>query len=362
MIEISAAKGQKLILTILSVSAQSALVKLKQQLEKREKVEFIYVGHSPWEGEWRRAIQDWKPSLFVTAKYEAWPDLWISLQEERVPLVIVSARARKSLRFAKWFCEFLGSGLPHMILFPGISEDFRPLSQLFPGAMIETVGEPRWDRVYSRLKAGNARAKVLLETFQDCPRPWGVIGSAWLKDLQFLQSFLSKFTGTLWIVPHCVDSQSIDPMQKLLSSIGIEWSQTSTRALPDHSVSFDSAAPGRRCILVDEMGVLTELYSAADWVFVGGGFGVGVHSTVEPAFYGMPIGTGPNGIEKFSEIGQLVASGQLKILNNESDLELWSHSLIQDSSESRKRWIQDAHSRLGASKKIWSILEKRREK
>ena len=61
----------------------------------------------------------------------------------------------------------------------------------------------------------------------------------------------------------------------------------------------------RPCVLVDEMGFLSELYGAADWAYVGGGFGAGVHSTIEPAIQGIPILIGPVRADHFTEIGQL---------------------------------------------------------
>jgi 3-deoxy-D-manno-octulosonic-acid transferase len=370
----SADQGAEIILTVLSKSAQGAVLSLLRTLnEKKTKV--LFCGYAPWEGEWKAALQTLRPSLFVTAKYEAWPDLWISLKEIDTPLAIVAARARKSLRFAKWFCETLGSGLPDLLFFVCLPHEMAPLRELFPEAEIEVSGEPRWDRVMARSQTGNPRAKKLIQYFQSLPRPWGIIGSAWIQDLEFLSSFLKTSPGTLWVVPHKIDEKNLGGIETTLknldlksiirtSPLGLSFlhSQDSPDFLdfpgfPDfQGLESKSTAP-RHCILVNEMGFLSELYTVADWVFVGGGFGAGVHSTIEPAIHGVPIGVGPMGTQKFSEIELLQTSGQLKILRTESDLKSWTISLQDWSPSLQSKWIQDSQSRLGSTDKILTAIE-----
>ncbi len=358
LIQMAAKDEFPLILTILSPSAQGALDKLKTQLEEA-RVHLIFVGPAPWEGEWKTALIRWKPTLFLTAKYEAWPDLWISLQQEKVPLVIVSARARKSLRLAQWFCEKLGFGLPELLFFSSSEKDIAPLRQLIPGAKVAFAGEPRWDRVSHRARLGNPRAQSLIDACQSFKRPWGMLGSVWMEDLHFLKSFLSAHSsdlwsgcfGTLWLIPHQVDPLNLEKIERFLRSLGVDVLRSSRGfAGLDGSSNF-------RCVLVDEMGVLSELYSEADWVWVGGGFGVGIHSTIEPALYGAPIAVGPNGMDHFSEVAELLETGQLKILRTASDLHDWAVALPSVSPQIRLRWRQQAQFRLGATQRIWSVLE-----
>jgi 3-deoxy-D-manno-octulosonic-acid transferase len=343
----------ELILTILSESAWTSLNRLKKDLLDRG-VKIIFAGYSPWEGKWRKAIRKLRPSFFMTAKYEAWPDLWISLKEADVPLGIVSARARKSLRVVKRLCQLFSGGTPKLLLFPSIPEDVPGLLQLFPQASIQTAGEPRWDRVYSRSRVPHSRSKELIQTLQDLPRPWGVIGSAWMDDLIFLKPLLRRFSGTLWVVPHRVDAESVDTIESFLKSQNLCPIRTNglSRGSP-----FSSSSSQLSCILVNEMGFLSELYSVADWAFVGGGFGAGIHSTIEPAIYGLPIAVGPNGTEKFSEVTQLRRTGQLQILRTESEGQEWADRLNVNSASFRESWILDAQGRLGATQKILATLE-----
>jgi len=108
LIFLTAERGVALVVSVFSASAKSALEKLKRELEENSFC-ISYMGYSPWEGEWEEAFSRLNPDCFLTAKYEAWPDLWISLKKKGIPLAMVSVQKRKSLKIAKFFsCFFWG--------------------------------------------------------------------------------------------------------------------------------------------------------------------------------------------------------------------------------------------------------------
>jgi 3-deoxy-D-manno-octulosonic-acid transferase len=256
----------------------------------------------------------------VTAKYEAWPDLWMSLAEREIPLAIVGARARRSLRLGKWLCTAMGARLPEMRLLAAGPEDAAGLAALFPEARVSVTGEPRWDRVLERSSKGNPRARELVARLRSLPRPWGVLGSAWIEDLDAFRGCLGAIPGTLWTVPHKIDDAHVVPLVQRLSAAG--WAPFLT------SRENEPAGGGRAAPVVDEVGFLSELYSSADWAYVGGGFGaISVHSTIEPAITGIPIACGARGTWKFPETAELASSGQLTIVRSAQELEAWVASL-----------------------------------
>jgi 3-deoxy-D-manno-octulosonic-acid transferase len=345
----------EIILSILSESARSSLEGLKKTLAEFSAT-VVYAGYSPWEGEWSAALDQLRPTLFMTAKYEAWPELWVGLRDRSIPLGMVSVHARKSLKIARWLCQLFSGGLPRMFLFTCLASETDDLRNLFPEAEIEVTGEPRWDRVFQRAHIGNIRAQELIQLFSISPRPWGVIGSAWAEDLSFLGPVLKGLGGTLWVVPHRVHSESIQKIIELLMTIGI--SATCTSALTKSgALNPHLATNAGECILVDEIGFLSELYSVVDWAFVGGGFGVGIHSTIEPAIHGIPIGVGPKGTLKFSEVTELVTTGQLTVLRTESELLGWVNKVTASGPPEQAHWRSDAQFRLGATQKILRTIE-----
>jgi len=346
------AKSQReVVLTIFSASAERAVKRLSDDLIAKG-VTVSFCGFSPWEGNWQTSIRTLRPDFLVTAKYEAWPELWSALRRENVPLFIIGATVRKSLSVVRSVCRILGEELPKLVLLPADDSSVPDLEASFPSASVFPCGEPRWDRVQARSADGNSRARELVEYVASAPRPWGIFGSAWEEDIMFWGRTLGASAGTVWIVPHKVDSEHVRKISELLKSAGLEPVRTS-------ALTQELALNGKSgiCLLVDEMGFLLELYSKADWAFVGGGYGKGVHSTIEPALHGIPIGIGPKGSGQFPEIRELQRTGQLKVLEDREALSVWAGDLTTFPHPSVELWKSQAQARLGATEKVIRILE-----
>ncbi len=354
------------VLSAFSESAAPLLNRLAGEARARG-LEVIYAGISPWEGDWERAFAAIRPRVFVTSKYEAWPDLWASLSRTNTPLVITGAQARSSLRWAARVCTFLGVRLPELVLLPSVTEDSNALRKLFPESKVEVVGDSRWDRVFQRATRGSSRARELIARAEGFPRPWCILGSAWEQDFVIWREWLqTRPEGTIWVVPHKIDEASLLSIESKLRDAGVATWIRSKKWVKEYPEADSLSERGRpRVILVDEMGFLSELYSCADWAYVGGGFGEGVHSTIEPAIRGIPVAIGPAGSGRFPEVGQLVASSQLRIIHTSDELAHWWRFATTAAPGFRESWILQARGRLGASKRIGDrlldILAKTRE-
>jgi 3-deoxy-D-manno-octulosonic-acid transferase len=143
--------GVEIILTVFSKSGVSQTKTLGSSLETSGAV-LLYEGYCPWEGQWFGALDWLRPDVFVTAKYEAWPDLWSSLAALDIPLTVVSARARNSLAIVRRFAKLVGVGLPDLTFTVTEDSQSEALRSLFPEARIEVTGDPRWDRAIQRSK------------------------------------------------------------------------------------------------------------------------------------------------------------------------------------------------------------------
>lgn len=324
----------------------------------------LLAAFSPLEGAWEESLRLACPDWLVTAKYEAWPDLWASASAQGVPIVVVGAKPRRSLDWAFGVCRWLGQKLPRLEFHAGTSRDFDALTQAYgaqPQVSIHLSGDPRWERVRDRSVAGNPRAQTLVAAFKELPRPWGVLGSVWGEDLSvWMQSFpkASAVPGTLWVVPHQVGTSQILQMESALRRWGATWVRSSR--LQGGDSQWD-AAP--RVVLVDEIGFLSELYASADWAFVGGGFGKkGVHSTIEPALQGIPVAIGPSRAEAFSEIPELRDLGQLSVVKSPDELWSWVSTQVATDEENRRkarqRWQGGLVERFGATGRILDTLRK----
>jgi 3-deoxy-D-manno-octulosonic-acid transferase len=69
-------------------------------------------------------------------------------------------------------------------------------------------------------------------------------------------------------------------------------------------------------LIIDNIGMLSSLYAYATIAVIGGGFGKGIHNTLEAAVYGIPVVFGPK-YKKFDEAVLLVESGAALALESE---------------------------------------------
>lgn len=351
VIEGWAGKPVEIVITVFSESAWGVLKKLETAL-KNQSGTLLYLGYSPWEGGWNEALQKIQPSLFVTAKYEAWPELWVSLERLEIPLVMVAARVRRSLQISRWLSRLLGGGKYFKLHFCVSNEDeMAALLKLFPQAKCQVTGDPRWDRVQSRAAQGNRRVQELILRQVKLPRPWGVLGSVWMEDLEFWGKLLTECKGSLWIVPHRLNSNDLNRMEKFLQNLGLLTLRTSSQ-------QHFELSTGHNCILVDEMGFLSELYSVAAWAYVGGGFSKGVHNIIEPAIHGIPVVSGTKRAERFSEIHELRQTGQLTLVHEAQTLKDWLNKLHLGQFNQRKAsWVMQAKQRLGATTRVLNMID-----
>jgi 3-deoxy-D-manno-octulosonic-acid transferase len=336
----------EIVLTVFSQSGSSHLEALAGTLQAAGAT-LLYCGYCPWEGHWLSALDRFRPDVLVTARYEAWPDLWSSLANLRIPLVIVSAQARTSLRVARRFARLAGADLPNLVfstISPGAAATLRGL---FPAAAVEVTGDPRWDRVLDRSRAAEESSATLLPDLAGWQREWGILGSVWPEDLarfsKTLQELAHRFA--LCVVPHKVDRHSLAAVKAVLER----------RGLRSVGLSTPSPLPPGSYVLVDQLGLLMNLYAHAQWAYIGGGFGRGVHSLLEPAAYGLPVACGPQGLAGSEDLGELRASGQLTVVTNHGQLQDWLSS-IGDLTRRRSEWLLQAQARQGASHRIVELL------
>ena len=86
-------------------------------------------------------------------------------------------------------------------------------------------------------------------------------------------------------------------------------------------------------MIVDTIGLLSSIYKHADIAYIGGGFGVGIHNTLEAAIFGTPIIFGPNYL-KFQEATSMVNLG---IAFPVADYELFQTTLTNLLTDTQKR-------------------------
>ena len=86
---------------------------------------------------------------------------------------------------------------------------------------------------------------------------------------------------------------------------------------------------GKQILILDTMGMLSSVYGYAEFSYIGGGFGVGIHNTLEAATFGLPIAFGPN-YKKFKEARDMITLGAATSIANYEQLSRWFAPLRDD--------------------------------
>jgi 3-deoxy-D-manno-octulosonic-acid transferase len=251
------------------------------------------------------------PRAVVVMRYDLWMNHLIAVKEFGAKVVVADATfSLKLLQRATFMKDFYREvyGLADLIL--ATNSENKKMFDFFLGTgKAFVVGDTRFDRVYNRSISNDVAQKIPVK-IEKSGRVVMILGSTWRQDLNVvgdgIKRIARKVPGFLvLIVPHEPTSEEVRklkeefPNAKVMSEIA------------------ESQGDGAPVLIVDRVGILTQLYVLGDVAYVGGGFGAGVHSVLEPAVYGMPIITGPR-IQRSDEAMRLMQEGALFFVKDSS--------------------------------------------
>ena len=284
-----------------------------------------------------------RPEMAVFVKYEYWGNFLFSLKERRVRTYVVSAIFRPDQVF---FRPYGGLFVRMLGCFTKIYVQDERSRQLLSGVGIESVevtGDTRFDRVADIVR--RAEELPVAAAFAGEGRPVVVAGSTWPQDEELLARFISvnKDHLRMIIVPHEVSPSRISELCSRLRCSFALYTQTT----PEEAGKAD-------CLVVDTVGILSSLYRYGRVAYVGGGFGAGIHNTLEAAVWGIPVVWGPN-YHKFKEAEGLAACGGGCAVASYRQMEDALNRLLTDSAAGASAG-EYVRSKTGATDKILAEL------
>ncbi len=265
----------------------------------------------------RRFLDIARPEIALFVKYEFWFNLLRELRRRRVRTFVVSAIFRRGDIFFRPYGGMWRQALETFeTLFVQNDESKRLLAELgFDNAI--ATGDTRFDRVAEI--ARSARRIELVERFRG-EAPLFVAGSTWGPDEELLIPLMNANPAIRFVVaPHEMDEARIARLLAAVEGGGIRYTQC------DERTSFAD----KRLLVLDTVGILSSVYAYATWSYIGGGFGVGIHNTLEAATFGLPIAFGPN-YRKFKEACDLVTLGAAASVATADELQAWFAPLRDD--------------------------------
>ena len=285
----------------------------------------------------RKFIDAIDPAIAVFTKYEYWYHFFSELHEREIPLYIISGIFRSNQIFFKWHGSLHRKMLSFVTRFFVQDENSRHLLQSIGISYVSVSGDTRFDRVWAN--AQNPKSFPAIAEFTQGKKTF-IAGSTWPEDEQLLAKLAADHPDWKFIfAPHEIKEEKINRLIELLpansairhsqltveSEVGSQKSEVGSESHHSPLTSHYS----QQTLIIDNIGMLSSLYQYGQIAYIGGGFGVGIHNTLEAAAFGLPVIFGPN-YDKFKEAKDLIALQVGFSISYESELKKTFDLLTED--------------------------------
>ena len=271
-----------------------------------------------------------RPVMAFFIKYEFWSNFLHILKHRNIPTYSVSSIFREDQVFFKWYGRNYAGVLKCFTRFFVQNEESKRLLEGIGITAVDVVGDTRFDRVLQIKEAAKQlpiceafRTGVASSQSEDVPHhdfKVFVAGSSWPPDENIFIPFFNEHKDwRLLIAPHVIAEEHL---KLILSLIKGKKVVRYTQTTPEEAAEAD-------VLIIDCFGLLSSMYNYGDVAYIGGGFGVGIHNTLEAAVWNMPVIFGPNN-KKFQEAQGLLKSGGGFEINNYEDFSGLMSSLMND--------------------------------
>lgn len=255
----------------------------------------------------RRFLEVVHPELAVFVKYEFWPNYLKALHSRGVNTLLISAIFRKEQAFFKWYGGFMRNSLKAFTHLFVQDDNSAELLKSIGTGQVSVSGDTRFDRVYEILSRDNHLD--FMEDFKGNNQLF-VAGSTWPEDEEVILPYLEEHNqeGVKFLLaPHNIKPKAMKALTERAGKNAVRYSEMQGADLANAGV-----------LILDTIGLLTRVYSYADIAYVGGGMGsTGLHNTLEPAVFGIPVLTGPH-FEGFREAELMVRAGGIRVVTDKN--------------------------------------------
>lgn len=298
----------------------------------------------------RQFLDHYSPKIVLIARSDLWPEFLHQCRERGIPTALFSATAslETSNPLALSLRKFCLSELSWIGC---VSAADTAAFQQLTSTPVLTLGDTRYEQTLERLR--NAK-KLSCEKSGDLQKKFCVLGSTWPEDdqiwFEFLRENQSSQIRFVW-APHEFSEEKLASLEKKF----VEFGKTVQRFSKTSQWTSD-------ILLVDQIGVLAELYTWADFAFVGGSFVRKVHSVMEPLAAGRPVLVGPqhrNNREAIEFQGVRLQPGLSAVttVHNSADIVNWfEHFRNVDPEQIHTRISREIEQRAIATQKLVELL------
>ena len=317
----------------------------------------------------KRFIETLQPSMAIFVKYEFWPAYLKALKKRGIPTYCISAIFRPTQRFFHWYGASARRVLKCFTHIYVQDEASRRLLAEHGIHDCTVAGDTRFDRVVEivesqKSKDLSAQSNLTpVAQFTEGAERVLIAGSTWPEDEELLETYLEntecRIQNTdsgkrvkLILVPHETDEQHLHFIFNLFQGRMVRYS--TINAMPSN-MSRLNILRNAQVMVIDTMGLLSSIYRFGQVAYIGGGFGVGIHNTIEAAVYGVPVVFGPN-YHHFREAQGLIDAGAARSIKNYSELEAALNTALDQHETIGAKAAEYVQSELGATEKIYKSI------
>ncbi|WP_354667427.1 3-deoxy-D-manno-octulosonic acid transferase [Pseudotamlana agarivorans] len=267
----------------------------------------------------KRFLDIVNPELTIFVKYDIWPVFLIELKKRQGRAILISAAFRENQSFFKWYGKPLREALFAFEHIFTQNEESKNLLKSINYNHVTVAGDTRYDRVTNQLDIDNTLD--FIENFKD-DKLCVVAGSTWPEGESLLINFINEQANKdlkFIIAPHQIKQEKVKQLQSQLQVPSVLFSKKEKYDLSEAKV-----------FIIDTIGILTKIYNYADIAYVGGALGqTGLHNTLEPAVFGVPIIIGKH-YNKFPEAKALINNGGMFSISSQNEFNSVLLSMIKN--------------------------------
>ena len=240
------------------------------------------------------------PIKVIFIKYEFWFNYMSELNKKNTPFYSASSIFRKEQYFFKY--DWAAKQLNNVNHFFVQDKNSKELLQNIGFTNCTVAGDTRFDSVIANTQ--NTISIPLIEEFSN-NKTTIICGSTWPKDEALLVKYIKDNPNYNYIIaPH--------------EMLQISELRNKTNALL-FSKASNTNIKNSNVLIIDSIGILSNIYKYGSLAYIGGGFGAGIHNILEASSFGLPVVFGPN-YKKFNEATELINQKGATSISNYKEL------------------------------------------
>ena len=246
-----------------------------------------------------------KVNQIIFVKYEFWYNYMITAKDKKIPIYYIAFILRSNQYFFKWYGKWFREQLKNISHFFAQNTDTSNYLKSIGIQNVSVVGDPRFDRVIHNSQ--NKKSFPIIEAWLQNSKVL-VIGSSWNKDIDLLINTINNFEGKIIVAPHEIKENNIQYITAKLKIPFVRYTNIQ-----------DTIPKECKILIINTIGILSQLYQYANFNYIGGGFGKGIHNTLEALAFGNPVLFGPQ-YKKFEEAKAIIKHGIGYTVQNQLEL------------------------------------------